>query len=97
MQIHFLDEMHRQNPLVHSITNGMATDFTANGLLALDTSPIMADKISKMADMATICSVPLINIDTLRRQTVEATLATGRAASTCRTPMVFDPTGAAAA
>ncbi|MBF1242793.1 MAG: hydroxyethylthiazole kinase, partial [Haemophilus parainfluenzae] len=80
MQIRFLDKVRRQNPLVHNITNGVAMNFTANGLLALGASPIMADEVSEMADMAAICSALLINIGTLRRQTVEAMLAAGKAA-----------------
>ena len=45
MQIRFLDKVRRQNPLVHNITNGVAMNFTANGLLALGASPIMADEV----------------------------------------------------
>lgn len=96
MQIRFLDKVRRQNPLVHNITNGVAMNFTANGLLALGASPIMADEVSEMADMAAICSALLINIGTLRRQTVEAMLAAGKAANARGIPVVFDPVGAAA-
>ena len=96
MQIRFLDKVRGQNPLVHNITNGVAMNFTANGLLALGASPIMADEVSEMADMAAICSALLINIGTLRRQTVEAMLAAGKAANARGIPVVFDPVGAAA-
>lgn len=96
MQIRFLDKVRRQNPLVHNITNGVAMNFTANGLLALGASPIMADEVSEMADMAAICSALLINIGTLRRQTVEAMLAAGKAANARGIPVVFDPVGAVA-
>ena len=96
MQIRFLDKVRRQNPLVHNITNGVAMNFTANGLLALGASPIMADEVSEMADMAAICSALLINIGTLRRQTVEAMLTAGKAANARGIPVVFDPVGAAA-
>ena len=96
MQIRFLDKVRRQNPLVHNIANGVAMNFTANGVLAVGASPIMADEVSEMADMAAICSALLINIGTLRRQTVEAMLAAGKAANARGIPVVFDPVGAAA-
>ena len=96
MQIRFLDKVRGQNPLVHNITNGVAMNFTANGLLALGASPIMADEAAEMADMAAVCSALLINIGTLHRQSVEAMLAAGKAANARGIPVVFDPVGAAA-
>lgn len=37
-----LDKVREVNPLVHNITNVVVTNFTANGLLALGASPVMA-------------------------------------------------------
>ena len=37
-----VDLVRESNPLVHNITNVVVTNFTANGLLALGASPVMA-------------------------------------------------------
>ena len=43
MEIKYLDQIRARNPLVHNITNIVAANFSANGLLAIGASPIMAD------------------------------------------------------
>ena len=37
-----LEKVRVSNPLVHNITNVVVTNFTANGLLAIGASPVMA-------------------------------------------------------
>lgn len=96
MEFDFLNQVRRRNPLVHSITNTVAAHFTANGLLAVGASPIMADEISEMADMAAICDALLINIGTLQLATIEAMFAACKAANERGIPVVLDPVGAAA-
>lgn len=49
-----LEQVRAANPLVHNITNVVVTNFTANGLLALGASPVMAYAIEEVADMASI-------------------------------------------
>lgn len=96
MDFPYFERVRQSNPLVHNITNAVAANFAANGLLAIGASPIMADEPQEMADMAAICGALLINIGTLRVQTVEAMIAAGRAANQRGIPVVFDPVGAAA-
>ncbi|MBT2725697.1 hydroxyethylthiazole kinase [Bacillus sp. ISL-75] len=91
-----LEEVRKVNPLVHNITNVVVTNFTANGLLALGASPVMAYAVEEVADMAKIASSLVLNIGTLNPQTVESMIIAGKAANESGVPVIFDPVGAGA-
>lgn len=91
-----LVKVRERNPLVHNITNVVVTNFTANGLLALGASPVMAYAAEEVADMAKIASSLVLNIGTLNPQTVESMILAGKAANEANIPVIFDPVGAGA-
>jgi hydroxyethylthiazole kinase len=91
-----LQKVRQANPLVHNITNVVVTNFTANGLLALGASPVMAYAKEEVADMAKIAGALVLNIGTLHSKEVEAMLIAGKAANEAGVPVVFDPVGAGA-
>jgi len=91
-----LETVRRERPLVHNITNVVVTNFTANGLLALGASPVMAYAIEEVADMAKLASSLVLNIGTLNSQTVDAMILAGKAANEHDVPVIFDPVGAGA-
>lgn len=91
-----LEKVRDENPLVHNITNVVVTNFTANGLLALGASPVMADSRKEVADMAKIAKAVVINIGTLNERTVEAMHLAGKAANQHQVPVLLDPVGAGA-
>ncbi|WP_066369305.1 hydroxyethylthiazole kinase [Neobacillus fumarioli] len=91
-----LQKVREVNPLVHNITNVVVTNFTANGLLALGASPVMAYAAEEVADMARIASALVLNIGTLNPQTVESMLIAGKSANENGVPVIFDPVGAGA-
>ncbi|NBD25242.1 hydroxyethylthiazole kinase [Paenibacillus glycinis] len=92
----YLDLVRSRNPLVHNITNWVVTNFTANGLLALGASPIMAYAHEEVEDVARISGAVLLNMGTLDPAVVQAILLAGKAANAQRVPVVFDPVGAGA-
>lgn len=92
----YLSKVRQHNPLVHNITNVVVTNFTANGLLALGASPIMAYAHEEVADVARISGAVMLNIGTLDEQIVEACMIAGQAANEQGVPVVFDPVGAGA-
>jgi hydroxyethylthiazole kinase len=94
--VSLLHKVREVNPLIHNITNTVVTNFTANGLLALGASPVMADSRKEVADMVKIASALLINIGTLNESTVEAMHIAGRAANQHNVPVLLDPVGAGA-
>ncbi|WP_312470873.1 hydroxyethylthiazole kinase [Neobacillus sp.] len=91
-----LQKVREVNPLVHNITNVVVTNFTANGLLALGASPVMAYAMEEVADMAQIANSVVLNIGTLNSQTVDSMILAGRAANESGVPVIFDPVGAGA-
>lgn len=85
-----------QSPLVHNITNYVVMNSTANALLAIGASPIMAHAKAEVKDMTTIADVLLINIGTLDEYWSDAMLIAAETARALDKPWVFDPVGAGA-
>ena len=87
----------RENrPLIHSITNQVASNFTANVLLALGASPLMAHDIRELGETLSLSSSLVLNIGTLNEdQIVSMECAIGHA-NTNSIPIVIDPVGSGA-
>jgi hydroxyethylthiazole kinase len=85
-----------QRPLVHNITNYVVMNNSANALLAIGASPVMAHWKDEMEEMTAIAGALVINIGTLDSGWVEGMKAAGVAASHRGTPIVLDPVGAGA-
>lgn len=91
-----LKRVREENPLVHNITNVVVTNFTANGLLALGASPVMAYAPEEVGDMAKIAGALVLNMGTLNSATVESMIIAGKSANAYGVPVIFDPVGAGA-
>ena len=85
-----------QSPLVHNITNYVVMNTTANALLAVGASPVMAHAVEEVEDMVKIASSLVINIGTLSKNWVDAMLKAGKEARERNIPVVLDPVGAGA-
>lgn len=85
-----------QSPLVHSITNYVVMNNTANALLAAGASPIMAHAHPEMEDMVSIIGALVINIGTLDEYWVESMQLAIAKAEELGKPWVLDPVGAGA-
>ena len=83
-------------PLVHNITNFVVMNNTANALLALGASPVMAHAAEEVADLAAISGALVINIGTLSPAWVESMRLAMAVAARAGRPIVFDPVGAGA-
>ncbi len=83
-------------PLVHNITNYVVMNTTANALLAIGASPIMAHAHPEIEDMVSICGSLVINIGTLDEYWVESMLKAAKKAHETGKPWVLDPVGAGA-
>lgn len=91
-----LNRIKAQHPLVHCITNVVVTNFTANGLLSIGASPIMADAIEEVTDIVQLADALLVNIGTLNTQTVAAMDVALNVAAKKGIPIVLDPVGVGA-
>ena len=91
-----LNLIRKKSPLVHNITNYVVMNNTANGLLSIGASPVMAHALEEMEDMVSIASALVINMGTLSKLWVDAMLKAGKVAKSKRIPIIFDPVGAGA-
>ena len=94
-----ISDLHRvrqQGPLVHNITNYVVMNTTANALLSIGASPVMAHATEEVADMAAIASALVINTGTLSSPWVDAMHKAMESARKHQVPIVFDPVGVGA-
>ncbi len=83
-------------PLVHNITNYVVMNTTANALLAIGASPVMAHAVEEVEEMVGIARALVINIGTLSPPWIDAMVKAGRKARDRGVPIVLDPVGAGA-
>ncbi len=91
-----LENVRKNVPLVHFITNYVTVNDVANMMLACGGSPIMSDDIADVEDITTICNATVINIGTLNQRTIESMIAAGQKANALGHPVILDPVGAGA-
>ena len=91
-----LDRVRRRAPLIHNITNLVAMESSANILLALGASPVMAHAGSEVEEMASRADALVLNIGTLDERWVESMVLAAAAADAKGIPVVLDPVGAGA-
>ena len=81
---------------MHNITNYVVMNNSANALLAIGASPVMAHWGSEMEEMTAIAGALVLNIGTLDDKWIEGMKSAGLAASRRGIPIVLDPVGAGA-
>ena len=91
-----LARIRAESPLVHNITNYVVMNTTANALLALGASPVMAHALDEVEEMVGLARALVLNIGTLSAPWVEAMLRAGREARRRGIPVVLDPVGSGA-
>jgi hydroxyethylthiazole kinase len=85
-----------KRPLVHSITNDVVMNFTANALLASGASPVMAYAQEDVEEMVSLADALVLNIGTLTPARLDAMEKAGKKANALRIPVALDPVGAGA-
>ncbi|WOF24415.1 hydroxyethylthiazole kinase [Microbacterium betulae] len=83
-------------PLVQCVTNAVVVNFTANALLAVGASPVMADVPGEAGECVGAASALLVNLGTPSGEQREAMLEAAEAADASGTPWVLDPVGVGA-
>lgn len=91
-----LARIRAEAPLVHNITNFVVMNTTANALLAIGASPVMAHAVEEVEEMVDLARALVLNIGTLSPAWVEAMSRAGARAVTRGIPVVLDPVGAGA-
>lgn len=90
------NQIKRENPLIHCITNHVVSNFQANGLLAIGASPIMGEAPEEAAELAALAQALSLNTGTLHAESLKSMLIAGETANRLGIPVVLDPVGAGA-
>ena len=90
------ENVRKNCPLIHNITNYVTVNDCANIVIACGAAPIMADDQEEVSDITTICAGLKINIGTLNSRTIASMLIAGKRANELNHPVVLDPVGAGA-
>jgi hydroxyethylthiazole kinase len=91
-----LETIRTKRPLVHSITNFVVMNETANATLCLGALPIMSHAVEEVAEMVGIASALVLNIGTLQPDWIDAMALAGKRANELGIPVILDPVGVGA-
>ena len=91
-----LTSVREKKPLIHNITNFVVMNYTANALLAMGASPVMAHAENEVEDMVSFAGALVLNIGTLTDDWIASMLKAGQKATERRTPIILDPVGSGA-
>ena len=83
-----LQKVRDRKPLIHNITNYVVMNYTANALLAMGASPVMAHAENEVEEMVAFAGALVLNIGTLSdawiAAMIRASASTASHTSTCR-------------
>lgn len=91
-----IENVRKNVPLVHNITNYVTVNDVANVLLACGGSPIMSDEPDDVEDITSICGGLNINIGTLNKSSIQGMFLAGKKANELGHVVLLDPVGAGA-
>ncbi|MGB9828380.1 MAG: hydroxyethylthiazole kinase, partial [Thermosphaera sp.] len=83
-----------RKPLVHNITNFVVMNTTANALLALGASPIMAHSPEEVEELVESADSLVVNIGTLDESFTYSMIKAVLRAGELGKPVILDPVGA---
>jgi len=91
-----LDAVKKNKPLIHNITNYVVMNYTANALLAIGASPVMAHAPNEVEQMVSFAGALVLNIGTLTDDWIDSMIIAGKKAAALKTPVILDPVGSGA-
>jgi len=91
-----LAAIREKKPLIHNITNYVVMNYTANALLAMGASPVMAHASDEVEEMVSFSGALVLNIGTLTDDWIASMIKAGKKASESNTPVILDPVGSGA-
>lgn len=91
-----LDNVKKQRPLVHCVSNIVTATDCANLALAVGASPMMAQAPQEMADITAISDATVLNTGTPDEEKFQVCMLCGKEAARLGRPVVLDPVGVGA-
>lgn len=87
----YLPIIRKTKPHVFSIMNEVASNFSANGLIAIGASPSISNTPKEAKELSQLANAVVLNVGTLSEDRAEAMLLAGKAANEVRVPVILDP------
>jgi hydroxyethylthiazole kinase len=94
--IELLDRIREKAPLVHNITNYVVMNSSANILLAVGASPVMAHSKDEVEEMTSFAGALVLNIGTIEKDWLESMILAAKTANSVGIPVIVDPVGSGA-
>jgi len=91
-----LELLREKKPLIHNITNYVVMNWTANILLAIGVSPVMAHAHEEVEEMTSFAGALVLNIGTLTPYWIDSMVIAGKKANALKIPVILDPVGSGA-
>ncbi|MCP4683510.1 MAG: hydroxyethylthiazole kinase [Desulfobacterales bacterium] len=86
----------QRGPLIHNITNFVVMNSSANILLAIGASPVMAHCRAEVEEMTSLADALVLNIGTIQEDWLESMIWAAKTANSVGIPVILDPVGAGA-
>jgi hydroxyethylthiazole kinase len=94
--IELLARIRQKAPLIHNITNFVVMNSSANILLAIGASPVMAHCRAEVEEMTSMSGALVLNIGTIQEDWLESMICAAKTANSVGIPVILDPVGAGA-
>jgi len=94
--IDLLTWVREKAPLIHNITNFVVMNSSANILLAVGASPVMAHCAAEVEEMTSMAGALVLNIGTIQEEWLESMLLAAKIANSAGIPIIVDPVGSGA-
>ncbi|MHB0866518.1 MAG: hydroxyethylthiazole kinase [Thermoleophilia bacterium] len=94
--VELLSLVREKAPLIHNITNFVVMNSSANILLAVGASPVMAHCRAEVEEMTSMAGALVLNIGTIQEDWLESMILAAKTANKVGIPVILDPVGAGA-
>ena len=91
-----VEKIKTTSPLTHNITNFVVMNSSANILLAIGASPVMAHCLGEVEEMTSLADALVLNIGTLQDDWIDSMILAAKTANTKGIPVILDPVGSGA-
>lgn len=87
----YLKKIRQTSPHIYSIMNEVASNFTANGIIAIGASPSISNMPDEAEESGRNADAVILNAGTLSQERARAMLLAGESANHANVPVLFDP------
>lgn len=87
----YLMKIREKSPLIFNIMNEVASNFSANGIIAIGASPSISNNPEEAEELGGNADAVILNLGTLSKDRGEAMILAGKAANEANVPVLLDP------